>query len=189
MSADSFEPLKLIGRGAFGEVRIVRERRTGKIYAMKKLRKEDMIKRGQMQHVKAERNVLADVNYEGIVKLYYSFQDTEYLYLVMEYLPGGDMMTLLMKKDILSEEETRFYLAQTILAIELIHKNGYIHRDIKPDNLLLDGSGHLKLSDFGLCKSVDPNLLPDLAEETPLHETQAQANSTAGNLRNTKNNF
>ncbi|GJN14893.1 hypothetical protein PR202_gb01767 [Eleusine coracana subsp. coracana] len=123
MGVEDFELLTIIGRGAFGEV----------------------------EHVKAERNLLAEVDSAYIVKLYYSFQDEEFLYLIMEYLPGGDMMTLLMRKDTLTEDEARFYIAETVLAIESIHKHNYIHRDIKPDNLLLDRSGHLKLSDFGLC--------------------------------------
>ena len=73
----------------------------------------------------------------------------------MEYLPGGDFMTLLMRKDILSEEESRFYIAETIMAVESVHKLNYIHRDLKPDNLLIDKNGHIKLSDFGLCKHVE----------------------------------
>ncbi|MEW5312283.1 MAG: hypothetical protein WDW38_003928 [Sanguina aurantia] len=127
MTSDDFEPLTIIGRGAFGEVRIVKEKTTGKIMAMKKLKKSEMLRRGQVEHVKAERNVLAEVHNPYVVKLYYSFDDEDYLYLAMEYLPGGDMMTLLMRKDILSEEETRFYIAETILAIESIHKHSYIH--------------------------------------------------------------
>eukprot|EP00951_Prasinocladus_malaysianus_P028740 scaffold263215_cov39-Prasinocladus_malaysianus.AAC.4 len=91
-------------------------------------------------------------------------QDEEYLYLVMEYLPGGDMMTLLMKKDVLTEFETQFYIAQTVLAIDSVHRHNYIHRDIKPDNLLLDQQGHMKLSDFGLCKPIDCSKLPTLME-------------------------
>lgn len=82
----------------------------------------------QVEHVKAERNLLAEVDSNCIVKLYCSFQDEEYLYLIMEYLPGGDMMTLLMRKDILTEDEARFYVAETVLAIESIHKHNYIHR-------------------------------------------------------------
>ncbi|KAK4760195.1 hypothetical protein SAY87_023326 [Trapa incisa] len=155
MGADDFEPLTMIGKGAFGEVRICREKATGHVYAMKKLKKSEMLRRGQVEHVKAERNLLAEVDSNCIVKLYCSFQDEEYLYLVMEYLPGGDMMTLLMRKDILTEDEARFYVAETVLAIESIHKHNYIHRDIKPDNLLLDRNGHMKLSDFGLCKPLD----------------------------------
>ncbi|XP_021721895.1 serine/threonine-protein kinase tricorner-like [Chenopodium quinoa] len=155
MGADDFEPLTMIGKGAFGEVRICREKSTGHVYAMKKLKKSEMLRRGQVEHVKAERNLLAEVDSNCIVKLYCSFQDDEYLYLIMEYLPGGDMMTLLMRKDTLTEDEARFYVAETVLAIESIHKHNYIHRDIKPDNLLLDKYGHMKLSDFGLCKPLD----------------------------------
>ncbi|KAJ7979851.1 Non-specific serine/threonine protein kinase [Quillaja saponaria] len=155
MGADDFEPLTMIGKGAFGEVRICREKATSHVYAMKKLKKSEMIRRGQVEHVKAERNLLAEVDSNCIVKLYCSFQDEEYLYLIMEYLPGGDMMTLLMRKDTLTEDEARFYVGETVLAIESIHKHNYIHRDIKPDNLLLDRNGHMKLSDFGLCKPLD----------------------------------
>ncbi|KAK6161244.1 hypothetical protein DH2020_004643 [Rehmannia glutinosa] len=155
MGADDFEPLTMIGKGAFGEVRVCREKSTGHVYAMKKLKKSEMLRRGQVEHVKAERNLLAEVDSNCIVKLYCSFQDEEYLYLIMEYLPGGDMMTLLMRKDTLTEDEARFYVGETVLAIESIHRRNYIHRDIKPDNLLLDRNGHMKLSDFGLCKPLD----------------------------------
>lgn len=164
MGVDDFEMLTIIGRGAFGEVRLCREKTTGNVYAMKKLKKAEMLRRGQVEHVKAERNLLAEVDSNCIVKLYCSFQDDEHLYLIMEYLPGGDMMTLLMRKDTLKEDEARFYVGQTVLAIESIHKHNYIHRDIKPDNLLLDRYGHMKLSDFGLCKPLDCTNLPILHE-------------------------
>ncbi|EOY25616.1 PREDICTED: serine/threonine-protein kinase tricorner [Theobroma cacao] len=165
MGVDDFELLTIIGRGAFGEVRLCKEKATGNVYAMKKLQKSEMLRRGQVEHVKAERNLLAEVDSKCIVKLYCSFQDDEYLYLVMEYLPGGDMMTLLMRKDTLTEDEARFYVGQTVLAIESIHKHNYIHRDIKPDNLLLDHNGHMKLSDFGLCKPLHSSSFPDLRED------------------------
>ncbi|CAH9126602.1 unnamed protein product [Cuscuta epithymum] len=161
---DDFELLTIIGRGAFGEVRLCKEKKSGNIYAMKKLKKSEMLTRGQVEHVRAERNLLAEVASHCIVKLYYSFQDAEYLYLVMEYLPGGDMMTLLMREDTLSEDVAKFYIAQSVLAIESIHKHNYIHRDIKPDNLLLDRNGHMKLSDFGLCKPLDCRTLSTLNE-------------------------
>ncbi|VFR02059.1 unnamed protein product [Cuscuta campestris] len=161
MGAGDFELLTMIGKGAFGEVRICKERTTDHVYAMKKLKKSEMLRRGQVEHVKAERNLLAEVDSNCIVKLYCSFQDEEYLYLIMEYLPGGDMMTLLMRKDILTDDEARFYVAETVLAIESIHKHNYIHRDIKPDNLLLDRYGHLRLSDFGLCKPLDCSTLQE----------------------------
>ena len=165
LSMADFEPLKLIGKGAFGEVRICRDRNNPNVpdtlVAVKKLKKSEMVRRGQVDHVKAERNVLAEVRHFAIVKLLYSFQDEEYLYLVMEYLPGGDLMTLLIRLEILTEDMSRFYLAQTVLALEAIHAAGYIHRDIKPDNLLLDADGRMKLSDFGLCKPVDVRSLPE----------------------------
>eukprot|EP00898_Chlorokybus_atmophyticus_P003988 jgi/Chlat1/4590/Chrsp290S04342 len=175
MTVDDFEPLTIIGRGAFGEVRLCKEKATGSIYAMKKLKKAEMLRRGQVEHVKAERNLLAEVDSRYIVKLHYSFQDDEHLYLIMEYLPGGDLMTLLMRKDTLSHHEAQFYIAQTarhisalysVLAIEAIHRCNYIHRDIKPDNLLLDKTGHMKLSDFGLCKPIDTAVLPTLHESS-----------------------
>lgn len=161
MGVDDFELLTMIGKGAFGEVRVCREKTTDSVYAMKKLKKSEMLRRGQVEHVKAERNLLAEVDSNCIVKLYCSFQDDEYLYLIMEYLPGGDMMTLLMRKDTLTEDEARFYVGETVLAIESIHKHNYIHRDIKPDNLLLDRYGHLRLSDFGLCKPLDCSTLEE----------------------------
>ncbi|MQM00880.1 hypothetical protein Taro_033620 [Colocasia esculenta] len=161
MCVDDFELLTMIGKGAFGEVRVCREKSSGHVYAMKKLKKSEMLRRGQVEHVKAERNLLAEVDSNCIVKLYYSFQDEEFLYLIMEYLPGGDLMTLLMRKDTLTEDEARFYVGETVLAIESIHKHNYIHRDIKPDNLLLDRNGHMKLSDFGLCKPLDCSTLEE----------------------------
>mmetsp|Transcript_11278 Transcript_11278/g.31423 ORF Transcript_11278/g.31423 Transcript_11278/m.31423 type:complete len:463 (-) Transcript_11278:133-1521(-) len=182
--ADDFEPLAIIGRGAFGEVRIVREKATGEIQAMKKLKKSEMLRRGQVEHVKAERNVLVEVSSPYVMKLYYSFQDEDFLYLVTEYLPGGDMMTLLMRRDTLTERETQFYIAETVLALESIHKHGYIHRDIKPDNLLLDKFGHMKLADFGLCKSVQQAAVTSFHELANIPESptdlESQMSSSPG---------
>lgn len=119
---------------------------------MKKMKKSEMVYKNQVAHVKAEREVLVKAKNSWIVDLKYSFQDEKYLYLVMDFLPGGDLMTLLIRKDVLTEDESRFYIAETILAIETVHKVNYIHRDLKPDNILLDKNGHVKLTDFGLCK-------------------------------------
>nr|KAG5692397.1 hypothetical protein BaRGS_000681 [Batillaria attramentaria] len=138
LGVDDFESLKVIGRGAFGEVRLVQKKDTGHVYAMKILRKADMLEKDQVAHVRAERDILVEADHTWVVKMFYSFQDAQYLYLIMEFLPGGDLMTLLMKKDTLPEEQTQFYVAETVLAIDSIHKLGFIHRDIKPDNLLLD---------------------------------------------------
>merc|ERR1719346_500722 len=154
LGVDDFEPIKVIGKGAFGEVRLVQKVDTGHVYAMKILRKADMVAKEQVAHVRAERDILVEADHQWVVKMYYSFQDPINLYLIMEFLPGGDMMTLLMKKDTLSEECSQFYVMETALAIDYIHKVGFIHRDIKPDNLLLDSRGHIKLSDFGLCTGL-----------------------------------
>lgn len=154
LGVDDFEPLKVIGKGSFGEVRLVQKKDIGHVFAMKILRKTDMLEKEQIAHVRAERDILVEADHQWVVKMYYSFQDAINLYLIMEFLPGGDMMTLLMKKDTLSEECTQFYIAETALAIDSIHRLGFIHRDIKPDNLLLDARGHIKLSDFGLCTGL-----------------------------------
>lgn len=145
-----FRTVKVIGKGAFGEVRLVQKTDTGKIYAMKTLIKQEMLKKDQLAHVRAERDVLAESNSPWVVQLFYSFQDPQTLYLIMEFLPGGDLMTMLIKYDTFSEDVTRFYIAECALAIEAVHNMGFIHRDIKPDNILIDKEGHIKLSDFGL---------------------------------------
>jgi len=149
-----FDVLKTIGRGAFGEVKLVQKKDTGQIFAMKILRKADMLEKDQIAHVKAERDVLVKADVKWVVKMLYSFQDQDNLYLVMEFLAGGDMMTMLIRMDTFDEETTKFYIGETILAIDSIHQLGFIHRDIKPDNLLLDERGHVKLSDFGLCTGL-----------------------------------
>ncbi|KAF9240650.1 kinase-like domain-containing protein [Melanogaster broomeanus] len=123
-----FRTVKVIGKGAFGEVRLVQKVDTGKVYAMKTLQKAEMLKRDQLAHVRAERDLLAESTSPWVVQLFYSFQDPLYLYLIMEFLPGGDLMTMLMKYDIFSEDVTRFYMAECILAIEAVHDLGYIHR-------------------------------------------------------------
>lgn len=101
--------------------------------------------------MKAERDILAEADNEWVVRLYYSFQDRESLYFVMDYIPGGDMMSLLIRMGVFPEGLACFYVAELTLAIESVHKMGFIHRDIKPDNILIDLDGHIKLTDFGLC--------------------------------------
>ena len=157
----NYKSLSIIGKGAFGEVRVCEDLTTGDIVAVKKLKKEEMLKKKEIFHVRAERDVLSEANNEWIVGLKASFQDNENLYLVMEFLPGGDLMNLLMLKDIISEDEAAFYMAETVLAIESIHNMNVIHRDLKPDNILIDKNGHIKVSDFGLCKKVDLDLFSE----------------------------
>ncbi|KAF9075784.1 AGC/NDR protein kinase [Rhodocollybia butyracea] len=180
-------------QGAFGEVRLVQKTDTGKIYAMKTLKKEAMLQKDQLAHVRAERDILAESNSAWVVQLFYSFQDPSYLYLIMEFLPGGDLMTMLIKYDTFSEDVTRFYMAECVLAIEAVHKIGFIHRDIKPDNILIDKEGHIKLSDFGLStgfkKSHDSTYYQRLLEsamkgpQTP-NSPQAARNSVMVNSIN-----
>lgn len=165
MTVNDFESITIIGRGAFGEVRVCREKETGEIVAIKKMRKDDMYKKNQILHVRTEKEILIAANSPWIVKLKYSFQDDNFLYLVMEFLPGGDFMSLLMKKDILNEEESAFYTAEIVASVEAVHNLSCIHRDLKPDNLLIDKEGHLKLSDFGLSKMSDSANFPMLAQK------------------------
>ena len=154
-SIRDYESIAIIGRGAFGEVHVCREKKTGKIFAIKKIKKNILIIKNQIRHVLNEQILMSKASSPWIVELKASFQEDEYLYLVMEYLPGGDLMNLLIQKDILTEKEAKFYISELILAIESIHNLDCIHRDIKPDNILIDKNGHIKLSDFGLAKISD----------------------------------
>ncbi|PNY29321.1 Serine/threonine-protein kinase domain protein [Tolypocladium capitatum] len=147
---ENYNTIKIIGKGAFGEVKLVQKKGDGKVYAMKSLIKTEMFKKDQLAHVRSERDILAESDSPWVVKLYTTFQDSYFLYMLMEFLPGGDLMTMLIKYEIFSEDITRFYIAEIVLAIEAVHKLGFIHRDIKPDNILLDRGGHVKLTDFGL---------------------------------------
>eukprot|EP00127_Corallochytrium_limacisporum_P001463 Clim_evm16s57 gene=Clim_evmTU16s57 len=151
-----FQVLQTIGRGAFGEVCVVKHKKSGRIYAMKSLNKWDMLKRNETAHFREERDLMAIGNVRHITTLYYAFQDENTLYLVMEYYSGGDLLTVLDVHDnCFDEDMARFYTAEIIAAVESIHMLGYIHRDLKPDNILLDNEGHIRIADFGSCTQVD----------------------------------
>ncbi|GJJ76388.1 hypothetical protein EMPS_08747 [Entomortierella parvispora] len=171
ISVNSFLILKTIGHGAFGVVKLVQEKETGLYFAMKVMRKADMLKKGQEGHVRAERDLMTAASESAvwIVKLIYSFQDADHLYLVMEYMSGGDLLNLLIEKDIFEEDFAKFYVAEMVLCIEEAHKLGYIHRDIKPDNFLFNKEGHIKLSDFGLATDFH------WAHDTAYYESQRRA--------------
>ncbi|KAJ3450121.1 non-specific serine/threonine protein kinase [Anaeramoeba flamelloides] len=179
LQASDFEILKIIGKGAFGIVSLAREKSTGDVYAMKILNKQKMIKQGQVDHAKTERDLMVTIDNPWIVTLYYSFQDENYLYLIMDYIAGGDMMTHLIKREILSEEETKFYIAETIVAVSTVHQMGFIHRDLKPDNLLIDKRGHITLTDFGLSKGYK-SIRKEMEEEKEfkIPEKKKHKNST-----------
>jgi len=154
MSMADFEPIKFIGKGSYGEVRVVRKKDTGVIYAMKVMKKRRGLQKRHIDRILAERDVMAFAGNPWIVELHYSFQDQKNLYLVMEFMQGGDLMGILIRHDLLSEEQTQFYIAEIALAIKSVHDMNYCHRDLKPDNVLLDKHGHIKLTDFGLAKGL-----------------------------------
>ncbi|XP_065052228.1 serine/threonine-protein kinase MRCK alpha-like isoform X1 [Rhopilema esculentum] len=152
---DEFETLNVIGRGAFGEVSLVKLKSTERVYAMKTLNKWEMLKRAETACFKEERDVLAFGDKRWVTKLHYSFQDERNLYFLMDYYSGGDLLTLISKyEDHLPEHMAKFYLAEMILAIDSLHKMSYVHRDIKPDNVLIDVSGNIRLADFGSCLKI-----------------------------------
>ncbi|XP_077147552.1 rho-associated protein kinase 2 isoform X1 [Ranitomeya variabilis] len=154
MKAEDYDVVKVIGRGAFGEVQLVRHKSTQKVYAMKLLSKFEMIKRSDSAFFWEERDIMAFANSPWVVQLNCAFQDDKYLYMVMEYMPGGDLVNLMSNYDV-PEKWAKFYTAEVVLALDAIHSMGLIHRDVKPDNMLLDKHGHLKLADFGTCMKMD----------------------------------
>uniref|UniRef100_A0A8C8H8P1 non-specific serine/threonine protein kinase n=1 Tax=Oncorhynchus tshawytscha TaxID=74940 RepID=A0A8C8H8P1_ONCTS len=167
---DDFEMLKVIGRGAFGEVAVVKMKNTERVYAMKILNKWEMLKRAETACFREERNVLVNGDCQWITTLHYAFQDDNFLYLVMDYYVGGDLLTLLSKfEDRLPEDMSKFYVAEMVLAIHSIHQQHYVHRDIKPDNVLLDMKGHIRLADFGSCLKMmqDGTVQSSVAVGTP----------------------
>uniref|UniRef100_A0A8C6V8G3 Rho-associated protein kinase n=1 Tax=Neogobius melanostomus TaxID=47308 RepID=A0A8C6V8G3_9GOBI len=154
MKSEDFDRVKVIGRGAFGEVQLVRHKASQKVYAMKLLSKFEMIKRSDSAFFWEERDIMAFANSPWVVQLCCAFQDEHYLYMVMEYMPGGDLVNLTGTYDV-PEKWARFYTAEVVMALDAIHSMGFIHRDVKPDNMLLDRHGHLKLADFGTCMKMD----------------------------------
>ncbi|KAJ1969919.1 rim15, signal transduction response regulator [Dispira parvispora] len=166
-----FELLKQISRGAYGKVYLCRKKTTADLFAIKMMKKADMIRKNMVTQALNERKVLSLMKTPYIVKLYYAFHSTDYLYLVMEYLIGGDLGSLVQGMGGFDTSMARFYAAETALALHHLHENGIIHRDLKPDNILIDERGHIKLTDFGLSqirmKRVDPVLttLPNPDDE------------------------
>ena len=149
-----FALLSVLGEGSFGKVYLVKKLTgpdVGTLYAMKVLRKATLKVRDRVRS-KKERDILADVNHPFIVKLNYAFQTEGKLYLVLDYLKGGDLFTRLNKEVMFTEDDVKFYLAELALALDHLHSLGIIYRDLKPENILLDSYGHISLTDFGLSK-------------------------------------
>ncbi|MBN3297026.1 KS6A2 kinase, partial [Amia calva] len=151
-----FELLKVLGQGSYGKVFLVRKIKgtdTGQLYAMKVLKKATLKVRDRVRS-KMERDILAEVNHPFIVKLHYAFQTEGKLYLILDFLRGGDLFTRLSKEVMFTEEDVKFYLAELALALDHLHSLGIIYRDLKPENILLDEEGHIKITDFGLSKEA-----------------------------------
>ncbi|KAK5691629.1 rim15, signal transduction response regulator [Elasticomyces elasticus] len=152
-SIKDFEIIKPISKGAFGSVYLAKKKSTLEYYAIKVLKKADMIAKNQVTNVKAERAIMMwQGESDYVAKLYWTFSSKEYLYLVMEYLNGGDCASLVKSLGCLSEEWTKKYISEILLCVQHLHSRQVVHRDLKPDNLLIDALGHLKLTDFGLSR-------------------------------------
>ncbi|KAK4781971.1 hypothetical protein SAY86_016073 [Trapa natans] len=165
-SIDDFEIIKPISRGAYGRVFLAKKRTTGDLFAIKVLKKADMIRKNAVESILAERDILISVRNPFVVRFFYSFTCSENLYLVMEYLNGGDLYSLLRKMCCLDEDVARVYIAEVVLALEYLHSLRIVHRDLKPDNLLIAHDGHIKLTDFGLSKVGLINSTDELSGST-----------------------
>ncbi|KAF9957381.1 hypothetical protein BGZ72_001871 [Mortierella alpina] len=150
--AIQFQILTQVGQGGFGEVFLARKTDTSELCALKRMSKKRLHLQDEVHHIMTERDVLTATRSEWHVALMYSFQDPEFVYLAMEFVPGGDVRTMLTARGVLQERDAALYFAEMVMAIDALHQQGYIHRDLKPENFLIDRTGHLKLTDFGLSK-------------------------------------
>jgi len=152
LGIEDFELLKVIGRGNFGRVLLVRKIDSRKLYAMKVLHKSFVVARGEVEHTRSEKKILMNLRHPFLVQLHFSFQNQDRLYLVMDYVNGGELFFHLQQERRFSEERVRFYSAELVTAIEYLHDHGIIYRDLKPENILLTEEGHIRMTDFGLSK-------------------------------------
>ena len=143
---------KLLGKGSFGKVMLVRKKDTNAIYAMKIIKKALIEKYKHIDHTKTERKILGELDHPFLVKLRYAFQSKSKLYMVMDFINGGELFFHLKRSRQFSVDRARFYAAEILLGLEYLHSHGIIYRDLKAENVLLDPSGHIKLTDFGLSK-------------------------------------
>jgi hypothetical protein len=152
ISLEAFHIIKVIGKGSFGKVFLVRHKSTRSLYAMKVLKKEYIIKKNQVEHTKTERSVLSYIHHPYIVGLNMAFQSSDRLFFILDYCAGGELFFHLGKVGRFTEDRAKFYAAEITLALEYIHAKGIIYRDLKPENVLLDNDGNVRLTDFGLSK-------------------------------------
>ena len=156
VSRDNFEFLYIIGKGGFGKVWKVQHKQTKISYALKEMSKLKIIDKKSIKSIKSELDLLSGMESPFIVNMHFAFQDKENLYLVMDYLSGGDLRFHISRHKKFSEEQTRFFICCVILSLEYIHSNNIIHRDIKPENLVLEKNGYLRVTDFGIAKKMSP---------------------------------
>lgn len=152
---EDFEKIKLLGKGSFGIVLLVKLKKNEKYYAMKILGKSKVKKGGQEIHAKVERDLIVKINCPFIVNIKFALQDKENLYLITEYMQGSDMYYHIHKEKQFSEEKAKFYAIEMILAIEFLQENNMLYRDLKPENIMIYKNGHIKLTDFGLIKILE----------------------------------
>ncbi|CAD8132805.1 unnamed protein product [Paramecium octaurelia] len=152
LTIDHFTLLKVIGKGSYAKVILVKKNDNKEIYAMKILKKKNIEKRKQEDHVLGERNILVEVKHPFIIKMFYAFKNDVKLYFVLEYCSGGELFNLLQKRKVFTEDQARFYAAQIVLALEHLHNHDIIYRDLKPENVLIDAQGYIRITDFGLSK-------------------------------------
>lgn len=150
-----FQMLETVGTGTFGRVFLARHNSSQNYFAMKVLRKHDIVRLKQVDHIKNERDLLGFLRHPFIVSVYSAFQDKHHLYMVLEYVVGGEIFSHLRKAGRFSADVSRFYAAEIVLALEHMHANQIIYRDLKPENILLDATGHIKITDFGFAKRVE----------------------------------
>lgn len=149
-----FEIICTIGTGSFGKVRLVKYKLNGQCYAMKTLRKSEIIRMKQVDHIMSEQHILSLVDHPFLVKMYDSFQDDTYLYMVLDFIIGGEVFSHLRALGSFTNEMAKFYTAQITLAFEFLHTRSIVYRDLKPENLLLDRNGYVQVVDFGFAKVV-----------------------------------
>ncbi|PWN48200.1 kinase-like protein, partial [Violaceomyces palustris] len=145
---------RTLGTGSFGRVHLVRSKHNLRFYAIKVLKKEQVVRMKQVEHTNSERAVLSIVRHPFLVNLWGTFKDPTFLYMVMDYVPGGELFTLLRKSQRFPHPVAKFYTAEVALAVDYLHQNNIVYRDLKPENILLSADGHLKITDFGFAKWV-----------------------------------
>ena len=151
-----YDKLKTVGLGSYGRVRLCKQKKTGNVYVMKILKKNDIIKQKQVDHVYSEFNILSGLKHPFIVQLLgYNFEDPKYIYFIMEYIQGGELFSLLRSKGSFPVSQTKFYIAHIITIFEYLHSKNIVYRDLKPENILINKNGYLKLTDFGFAKILE----------------------------------